>query len=1214
MPDNVNPSVSLTEEEARRQASHNLFFATTADEAIAALDAGADVNARDADGTTALSHHAFNGSTEIVKLLIDRDAEVDAQDGRGYTALRNAVEMKHADTVKALLDSGADPRIRSFIGDSPLDFERSAFYVFDRDDKKTKAAAEITVMLKEAYLRRLRDVVPSTHGMNDEQLLQEFIAQCHELSRVRNTDNAAYFKAFLKDYEEAHNNTEARRLTVFEELREGSPAFAVSFSATDHREYQVESNKFGLKFKPVGEDAWKYSASFSWRKVYDHIYSYRGWMDHNKPEEREKIISVFTKVLAYTDKNFPDAMDPELKNIIRTYRDTNNLVEYMEQSEARYKDAPRLFYYLAESGRGYMIEGTAAGLVFYPLGRQDELDLRSVSERELFKWGEVFNRIHMQFHGLDKDFTADLEKEQLNERLMITTNPALAKNCLMQGADVNFIHSDGWTPLTFGAFSGHSPEHMQMLIDAGADVHYRNKYGRTALHECARHGDDGTPRRIEVAKRLLAAGAEVDAKDNKGCTAADLAEELGNHAMATFLKDYQRRKEYSMAEQVNTNDTPSGKPPILKALKEYIAQRYEAHIKRKKEGISDAFAVEQGTGRSGQVSNLEEVMFRTYEYVNKEVLPEGRVTTFAKLLEGDVQRQSANAFGGGTTANSFAASDEKNYVVDFDGFAPGLTITIDLPEDSEEWNSTTSIGMAAVPWDNVYGYISEVVREYEQKQEQERTADTPSPAASTAEKEKEAQEQAKEAVPAATVGKKGCPDIGKQQDDFFKKLYEDIMNNNATWQKGWVAGTRNLQHNPLTGTVYSGINALMLASAADSRGFNDPRWLTFNQLSSRGYKLRTGAKGVPIVKVIYPGQDSTTIKLENTKEYELTGNDDTYEEVKGTGDEIKRPRVMRSIVYNGSLIEGIPLWGAKDMPNVEIFNEYAEKVLAHSGVEIVNQNSKSAYYDPKEDKIVLPLKEQFKSANEYYQVALHELAHSTGAAHRLNRDQSGKYGSEAYAKEELVAEISSYLLSMATGVGTDSEEIRKMWEQDGAYIKSWLSALPVDEREKELRSAFHAAYEVQKVLTKGLEQELNLIPDRLPSLDETRAENFMAMKKRFEPKQGIDIMGKFLCVDQEHDLALQGVYKGGSLAYLIEHKISNLDLVPNIRDHATVNYDKETGIGKVHVHTPEELKQLAEKEKEKKKTWSKSSSKPRSTGSKSTPRTRSSRGSADIPF
>ena len=189
-----------------------------------------------------------------------------------------------------------------------------------------------------------------------------------------------------------------------------------------------------------------------------------------------------------------------------------------------------------------------------------------------------------------------------------------------------------------------------------------------------------------------------------------------------------------------------------------------------------------------------------------------------------------------------------------------------------------------------------------------------------------------------------------------------------------------------------------------------------------------------------------------------------------------------------------------------------------------------------------------------------------------------------------------------------------MWEQDGAYIKSWLSALPVDEREKELRSAFHAAYEVQKVLTKGLEQELNLIPDRLPSLDETRAENFMAMKKRFEPKQGIDIMGKFLCVDQEHDLALQGVYKGGSLAYLIEHKISNLDLVPNIRDHATVNYDKETGIGKVHVHTPEELKQLAEKEKEKKKTWSKSSSKPRSTGSKSTPRTRSSRGSADIPF
>ena len=132
-----------------------------------------------------------------------------------------------------------------------------------------------------------------------------------------------------------------------------------------------------------------------------------------------------------------------------------------------------------------------------------------------------------------------------------------------------------------------------------------------------------------------------------------------------------------------------------------------------------------------------------------------------------------------------------------------------------------------------------------------------------------------------------------------------------------------------------------------------------------------------------------------------------------------------------------------------------------------------AFYNLNRDEIVLPERGQFPSANHYYQTALHELGHSTGHPERMNRATLTQgigegFGSPAYAKEELRAEISAMMTGERVGVGHDPS-------RGAAYVEGWVAALEEDPRE--IR---RAAADAQKISDFVLDRSRDRQAEREP--------------------------------------------------------------------------------------------------------------------------------------
>ncbi len=125
-------------------------------------------------------------------------------------------------------------------------------------------------------------------------------------------------------------------------------------------------------------------------------------------------------------------------------------------------------------------------------------------------------------------------------------------------------------------------------------------------------------------------------------------------------------------------------------------------------------------------------------------------------------------------------------------------------------------------------------------------------------------------------------------------------------------------------------------------------------------------------------------------------------------------------------------------------HELAERVIQESGMEVRHVRGDRSFYNVRTDRVTLPERDQFASANGYYQTALHELGHATGHPDRLDRatlkNGAGDFGSVAYAREELRAEISAMLTGVRVGVGHDGS-------RGATYVTGWLTALDHDPQE-----------------------------------------------------------------------------------------------------------------------------------------------------------------------
>jgi antirestriction protein ArdC len=274
-------------------------------------------------------------------------------------------------------------------------------------------------------------------------------------------------------------------------------------------------------------------------------------------------------------------------------------------------------------------------------------------------------------------------------------------------------------------------------------------------------------------------------------------------------------------------------------------------------------------------------------------------------------------------------------------------------------------------------------------------------------------------------------------DEVKEAITQEIINllesaDPAKWEKGWIPAIENWAENPNSGTVYRGVNQLYLTLIASKKQYPVNRWLTFNQIQQLKANIKKGSKGAHIVY------------------YKTLRIDDPTAPPTAKAKTI--PMLKFYYVWNVANIEGLPpaYYEKPEAPTLEKWekDQRAEELITATGAKINFVEGDRACYFRNLDEIQLPLREQFKGAEPFYSTAFHELAHWTGAPHRLNREKGGRFGDDKYAFEELVAELSAAFLCGSLGF---TKEITS----NAAYIKSWLSALH-NEKDFIFKAATHA--------------------------------------------------------------------------------------------------------------------------------------------------------------
>ena len=265
-------------------------------------------------------------------------------------------------------------------------------------------------------------------------------------------------------------------------------------------------------------------------------------------------------------------------------------------------------------------------------------------------------------------------------------------------------------------------------------------------------------------------------------------------------------------------------------------------------------------------------------------------------------------------------------------------------------------------------------------------------------------------------------------EQIANKLIEQLKAGTAPWQKPWQAGIPQLPHNPISGTRYRGSNAIWLAMQCR----DDPRWMTYKQANSIDAQVQKGQHGT-IVQYwkIFDKVDKT-----DSNGNKISGTDGKPIKVNV---KLDKPRVFSAVVFNAEQIDGLPELEVKQLPDWQR-HERTEKILQSSGVMIRHDQHDNAYYSPATDSIHLSAKSQFNSRDSYFSTVLHEICHSSGHSSRLNRDMTGRFGDESYAKEELRAEIGSLMLGDELQVGHE-------FGQHAAYVDHWVKVLQDDPKE-----------------------------------------------------------------------------------------------------------------------------------------------------------------------
>ena len=266
-------------------------------------------------------------------------------------------------------------------------------------------------------------------------------------------------------------------------------------------------------------------------------------------------------------------------------------------------------------------------------------------------------------------------------------------------------------------------------------------------------------------------------------------------------------------------------------------------------------------------------------------------------------------------------------------------------------------------------------------------------------------------------------------------LYEEITNRiiseleagRLPWVQPWgnARAAIGLPFNAASARRYSGINILTLWNAVIVRGFTGHGFLTFRQAAALGGSVRRGEHGTAVVY---------SHRVDKGEQGGRSEGGDPGRERKGGFSFLKQ-----FTVFSVDQCEGLPERfhvPAEPIPDGLVHPE-AEKLIAATGADF-RIGGVSAYYSPRHDFVAVPRPDDFFEPINWHRTAFHELGHWSGHSTRLDRDQTGSFGSKSYGHEELIAEMTGAFVCAALGIAPTVRH--------ADYIGSWLEIIREDQR------------------------------------------------------------------------------------------------------------------------------------------------------------------------
>jgi antirestriction protein ArdC len=268
----------------------------------------------------------------------------------------------------------------------------------------------------------------------------------------------------------------------------------------------------------------------------------------------------------------------------------------------------------------------------------------------------------------------------------------------------------------------------------------------------------------------------------------------------------------------------------------------------------------------------------------------------------------------------------------------------------------------------------------------------------------------------------------KAKFDIYQTVTDQIVHAlesglaSGTWQRPWTDGPRSalLPVNVISRKPYRGVNVLCLWATAMEAGYSTNEWATYKQWKQLGAQVRKGERSTTVVFWKF-----------------FDASDPLPKGAQADEDQPTRRCMARAYhVFNAAQVDGYAQPAGQERPAMER-HQAADQYFEAQGA-VVTHGGNVAAYSPTFDRIKMPLAEAFKTPADYYSTLAHEHTHRTGHESRLARELSPRFKSDAYAAEELIAELGAAFICAQLGLESTVRD------DHSQYIAHWLQVLKGD--------------------------------------------------------------------------------------------------------------------------------------------------------------------------